>query len=780
MVEKVTRKSYDIEGIVQGVGFRPTLYHLAINAGLAGWVQNRSGVVRLVLQGPANTIDQFIEHLPSRIQEPGCISTITLVDADVGTDPEAMDGFRIIESSSDDEVRIAIPADLAVCDECLREIADPANRRFRYAFTTCTLCGPRYTVVNGMPYDRERTTMQPFQLCDNCRDEYENPSDRRFHAETIACPDCGPLLTLKDSSTRRIDGDAISGAQNALANGLIVAVRGIGGYLLAADAFNRGALETLRTRKCRPHKPFAVMARDIQTVMRYCDVPESSIPVLQSRKRPIVILDVRDNVIEEGLLPIDLITPDTRTMGVMLPTSPLHDLLLSPDKTRESAGFELLIMTSGNRRGEPICLSNSEAEEALTGVADVFLGHDRDINLRNDDSLAIVQRNGIQVWRRARGYAPDPIRIAPTLDRCVLALGAEMKNAVAIGYDNEVVLSPHIGDLETPEALDGFNQVVECLPAFLDKTPEAVAVDLHPDMHSTVAGEAIAKKLGIPLIRVQHHYAHAAACLAEHGREDGICLVLDGTGYGNDGTIWGAELIRVKPDGFQRLSTFSPAPLPGGDAAVNRPARQVIGRWIHAGIPFTNDWLSVLGIEEAEAEVWRQQCHSGLNAPLSHAAGRVFDAFSAILGIAPNHVTYEGQPAIRLEAAAMRSSALKDLPELRYTTRETDGVLLVDWTPAFAALAEKPENIEENRYEWALAVHHAVARAALEMIEYGLSSREEEFIGLSGGVFMNRILNDVLVPALAEKGISALIHRQVPPNDGGIAFGQSIIGGRYR
>jgi hydrogenase maturation protein HypF len=779
MVESVTRKSYDIEGIVQGVGFRPTLYRLAVEAGLAGWVQNRTGVVRLVLEGPGETIDRFIDRLPARVQEPGRIAAITLVDTAGSTDAVALDGFSIIESSSDDEVRITIPADLAVCNECLDEIADPGNRRYRYAFTTCTLCGPRYTVVNGMPYDRERTTMQPFQLCEQCRNEYENPSDRRFHAETIACPECGPSPALKDAAACSIDGDAIAGAQTALADGLILAVRGIGGYLLAADAFSREALENLRTRKRRPHKPFAVMARDMETIMRYCEVPDAAIPVLQSRERPIVIMDVKSCIVEEGLLPLDLITPDTGTMGVMLPTSPLHELLLAPAPREGTGGFELLIMTSGNKRGEPICLSNSEAEKALTGIADRFLEHNREINLRNDDSLTIVQCDKAQVWRRARGYVPHPIPVAPALDRCVLALGAEIKNAVAIGYDNEVVLSPHIGDLETPEALDGFRQVADCLPGFLDKTPEALAVDLHPDMHSTIAGERMAENLGIPLVRVQHHHAHAAACLAEHGRESGLCLVLDGTGYGGDGTIWGAELIRVEPDAFQRLATFSPVPLPGGDAAVNQPARQVIGRWIHADVPFTNDWFSLLGIEEAEANVWSRQCSGGINAPLSHAAGRVFDAFSAILGVAPRHVTYEGQPAIRLEAVARECPDHAGLPEVRYTTAEEEGILYIDWTPAFAAMAENPGRIVEKRQTWALAIHHAVARASLEMIQYGLSLCGEECIGLSGGVFMNRILNDLLVTALSDKGIDTLIHRQVPPNDGGIAFGQAIIAGRH-
>lgn len=779
MKSVTTRKSYDIEGVVQGVGFRPTLYRLAVESGLCGYVQNRTGSVRLVLEGSEADLDSFIDNLPSRIPEPGRISSISLVESVVPDDEEILRRFEIAESSDSDNVQITIPADLAVCERCLHDVSDPLNRRYRYAFTTCTLCGPRYTVVNGMPYDRDRTTMQPFSMCKACRDEYEDPLDRRFHAETIACPECGPSLTLKNGSGNTMNVDPISGAQNGLMNGEIVAVRGIGGYLLAADAFNASALEALRTRKRRPHKPFAVMARNLDVVRQYCDLPEVAIPILLSRERPIVILDVKPcSDAEQRLLPMDLINPDTGTLGVMLPTSPLHELLMAPSPDGESGAFELLVMTSGNRRGEPISLSNFEAEHSLSGIADLFLEHDREINFRNDDSLTIVQNGRIQVWRRARGYSPCPIGVAPPLNRCVLALGAELKNTVAIGYEDRVVLSPHIGDLQTPEALDGFSQVVDRLPAFLERTPDAVAVDLHPDMHSTIAGASVAAHSDIPLVRIQHHHAHAASCLAEHGKESGLCLVLDGTGYGTDGSIWGAELLNITPEGFQRLATFSAVPLPGGDAAVDRPARQVIGRWAHAGVEFAPDWLSLLEIEETEVDVWRQQCSTSLNAPFTHAAGRVFDAFSAVLGIAPKNVTYEGQPAIRLEAIAGTHRDTDGLPELHYRTTERNGLFYVDWTPSFAAVAENPQDIAGRQSAWAMAFHRAVASAATEMIEYGLSSTGGRYVGLSGGVFMNRILNELLAARLAEKGIEALVHRQIPPNDGGIAFGQAVIAGR--
>lgn len=499
--------------------------------------------------------------------------------------------------------------------------------------------------------------------------------------------------------------------------------------------------------------------------------------LLASPESPIVIVDVRADV-TAGVLPVDLISPDIGTLGVMLPTSPLHKLLLDPLKGDPTTAFDLLIMTSGNRRSEPICISNDEARLRLCDIADFLLCHDREINLRNDDSLCMIQRGAPQVWRRARGYAPNPIRLKHPLSRCVLAMGAEIKNTVALGFDDKVVISPHVGDLETPEALNGLDKVASSLPAFLDRQPEVVAVDLHPDMHSTMLGRAMAAKLAVPVVKVQHHHAHGVACLAEHGYDRGLALVFDGSGLGADGSIWGAELLHVRPDGYTRLATFLGAPLPGGDAAVREPARQVIAQWMAVGVDISPDWLEFLGIAQSEAAIIAGQCRQGVNCPTTHAAGRIFDAFSALLGFAPRFITYEGQPAIRLEAAARRHGT-GAVPELPFTSSEERGMLLIDWNHAFAMLADR-HTTKGRETAWAMAAHRAVAGAAAAMVEYGLDKSSERVVALSGGVFMNRILNDLLVPGLEKRGLEVLIHRQTPPNDGCISLGQAVVAGGSR
>jgi hydrogenase maturation protein HypF len=770
------RKSLDIAGIVQGVGFRPTVYHLAQKAGLAGWIQNRAGTVRLVIEGNPTAIENFVHTLPSSLPPNARLDSLTVIDTSIVSDCDALPDFRIVDSHGGTEIEVVIPADLAVCPECMAEILQRGNRRYGYPFATCTNCGPRYTVVNSTPYDRERTTLSVFPMCADCRREYENPADRRFHAETIACPRCGPQLWLQAPDGQRIPGDPLRTARQEMARGKIVAVRGIGGFLLAADAFNRDTIRRLRERKKRPHKPLAIMGRNLDVLRQYGILTPETERVLLSPESPIVILDVRNDAVSSGTFPLDLLSPDTGTIGVMLPTAPLHRLLFESLEQDPTPAFDLLIMTSGNHLNEPICIRNDEAQQRLHDVADLLLCHDREINLRNDDSLCIIQRGATQIWRRARGYAPAPIHLQHPLARCVLAMGAEIKNTVALGFDNKVVLSPHLGDLETPEALEGLDKVVCSLPAFLDRQPKVIAVDLHPDMHSTLMGWNLAAKLAIPVVEIQHHHAHAVAALAEHGHDRGLALVYDGTGLGTDGSIWGAELLQVSPDGYCRLATFSGVPLPGGDTAVREPARQIIARWITAGINVSTDWIESLGMTQTEVEIVGKQCREAINCPTTHAAGRVFDAFSALLGFAPRFTTYEGQSAIRLEAAARRHS-LGAIPEIPFASTQKGDLLSIDWSPAFSMLAER--RIVRNRETaWAMAVHHAVAAAATAMVEYALMRTQERRIVLTGGVFMNRILTDLLVPALEKRSLEVLIHRQIPPNDGCIALGQAIVGGR--
>ena len=774
-VRKVIRV-YDLTGIVQGVGLRPAVYGLATQIGLCGWVQNRSGVVRLRLEGDVQAVEAFLRRLPQDLPPHARLDTVSEIKSGELAEEKGSDDFRILPSEMSGRTTVVIPADLALCADCRREILDPRNRRYGYAFTTCTRCGPRYTVVESMPYDRERTTLSAFPLCSACRAEYADPRDRRFHAESTACPQCGPRLILQDVSGATVAGVPLREARASLARGEIVAVRGIGGYLLAVHAFDREVLRTLRERKHRPHKPFAVLAADIATVRRFCEVPPEAETLLTSPEAPIVILDVLPEAIRDVRLPLDLLTPDAPTLGVMLPTSPLHLMLLTPLEGDPVPPFELLVMTSGNRGGEPICLTNEEARDRLGGIADLVLCHNREINLRADDSVAVLQRGAPQLWRRARGYAPNAVLLSHPLQRCVLAMGAELKNTVAVGYEERVILSPHVGDLEAPEALDGLERVARSLPQFLARLPQAVAVDLHPDTHATRLGRRLAEEWNVPVVEVQHHHAHAVASFVEHGVETGLALVMDGTGLGPDGTIWGAELLAVDPAGYTRLATFAPVPLPGGDAAVRRPARQVIARWADAGVASTEENLARLGVSPEEAAVWRQQCRSGLHAPLTHAAGRVFDAFSALLGFAPETVTYEGQSAVRLETAAHRAQGGKVL-QLPFKQIEKDGKLVIDWREAFALLAD-PRVTAGHEDEWALAVHCAVVEAALRMIEFGFNKRgAAEPIALSGGVFMNRILTDRVLPRLEAQGVRVLIHRRVPPNDGGLALGQAVIAG---
>jgi len=794
------RKIFEIEGIVQGVGFRPAIYCFAVDSGLGGWIRNCSGKVLLCIEGKGKRIDTFIEALPAKLPLHARIDNIQFVSC---ASISIISEFRILESERDSDFKASIPADIAICADCEKEIINSLDRRYKYPFTTCVNCGPRYTVINAMPYDRCRTTLVNFPLCLGCEKEYGDPKNRRFHAESIACSVCGPRLFLLDSDGNESKcDDPLNMTIDEIVNGKIVAIRGIGGFLLAINAFNRKAIHCLRKRKTRPHKPFAVMAKDMSIVRKYCNVNEVETKALKSFSAPIVILDVKNGI---DNLPIDLLSPDTNTLGVMLPYSPLHKLLFY------KTGLDLLVMTSGNKGGEPICIKNEEAFERLNNIADYILCHNREINLRNDDSLCTMQDGNMQIWRRARGFAPEPMKTNFRFKRTVLCMGAELKNCIALAYDHEIVVSPHIGDLETPEAVDSLKLVVKCFPDFLKKRTEIIAVDLHPDMHSTRLGLELAKKMDIPIVKVQHHHAHAASCMAEHGVKKALALVFDGTGLGTDGAIWGAEALYIKGGDFSRLATFKPVPLPGGDTAVYYPARQLVARFHAAGIKMTEKMLANYGMTAEEYKIWRIQCDRGINAPLTHAAGRLFDAFSIWLGLSSltrqepidfskldrkpclqsNHnpfcnkdrfaYTYEGQGAIRLEAEAKRAlnKGLKPL-SLPFNVIEKNKMLYIDWDGLFLFLSDENKKIlNGDKHQvistMALSFHKTVVAAAIKMLDYSLSKITTENIVLSGGVFMNKILTDFLVEEIKNKGLNVYIHREIPPNDGGISLGQAVI-----
>ncbi len=771
------RLTLDARGVVQGIGFRPTLHRLARTAGLGGWVQNRTGTVRLVLDGPAAEVDAFVRALPARLPTQARLDALTEISREPLPSEFTPVPFVIRESSDAEARHVTIPADLAMCPDCRGETFDPANRRYRYPFTTCTACGPRYTVVTGLPYDRERTTLAAFPLCADCRREYSDPDGRRFHAESIACPACGPRLTLLGADGQTIPGDPLREARRLLAEGALVAVRGLGGFLLAADVRNRAALARLRARKRRPHKPVAVMAADVAAIRRLCELPPAAETLLTSPRAPVVILPVRPETAARW--PLDLLSPDAPTLGIMLPTTPLHALLLAPTGDDPTPAFDGLVMTSGNRRSEPICLTLDEACERLAGIADAFLTHDREIELRNDDSVCAWNDGAPQVWRRARGHAPDPVFLARPLRRVALACGPDLKNTIALGMENEVVLSSHIGDLETPEALEGWRRVAEMLPRFLARDPEVVAVDLHPDFHSTRLGRALAQRVGLPVVAVQHHHAHAAAALAEHGVDEALALVFDGVGYGTDGTVWGAELLRTHPGGVERLGTFAPAPLLGGDAAVRDPRRQLFARlWSATGgqTGFSKGWKTRLRLTGEEIELWAAQLCAAVQCPAAHSAGRLFDAVAAALGLCREPVTYEGQAAIRLETLAGKAGRGDPLPPCPPRAIETGGLLHLDWSPWFARWAESPP-APETIAEQARAFHDDLARAALTLADYGRTRTGLATIALTGGVFMNRRLTADVRSRLEAAGWRALVHHRIPPNDGGVALGQAVIAG---
>ncbi len=766
MNDSFVRLTADLKGILQGVGFRPTMAKRVAEARLTGWVRNQAGTVRLVLEGPKAVVDDFIDNVEGKLPLQARLESVSVLSRDEIPPQDASKRFEILESAAGDLMRISIPADLAMCPDCRHEVLDPASRYHRYPFTTCTNCGPRYTVVDGMPYDREKTALKAFPLCEDCRREYTDPLDRRFHAESIACPRCGPSLSVVDKGGDSVKcEDPIGKTREVLASGGIVAVRGLGGYLLTADATLEAPLEELRKRKHRPAKPFAVMARNLSVLEGQCRVGPLQKRLLTSASSPIVVLDLEPTC----TLPTELLAPGTGTLGVMLPTTPLHMLLAEPEGPSD-APLDFLLMTSGNRGGEPICVDNEEALERLSGIADLFLCHDRGINLRNDDSLCAVVDEAPQLWRRARGYAPESLRMSRTLERVTLAMGAELKNAIGLGFDDEAILSPHIGDLETPEALDGLEEVLSRFPEYFQKRPERVVMDLHPDMRCTRIGRTLAQKLDAEVLVVQHHHAHAASVMCEHGLEEALALVFDGTGLGTDGNIWGSELLHVTPGGFSRLGTIAAAPLLGGDAAVREPVRQLAARFFSQGLAFTGPWMTRLGVTDEEAQLWSLQHDKKLGTHMSHGAGRLFDAVSVALGVSPSRITYEGQAAITLEGAARRADKAATL-EGGYEVRVEDGMLQLDFAPLFAWLhGACPAPGQAPGL--ALAFHHLLVRGALDMARHGAKKTGPLPVVLSGGVMMNRVFAQGAAKALRNEGFAVFLHRQVPPNDGGIALGQ--------
>lgn len=730
-------------GIVQGVGFRPTVYRIAQALELGGFVRNEADGVAIEVEGGAAFVARFAHELRRALRPPARIDTL----ATCTLPPTGENQFRIRASDASANVFTpAIPPDLAPCDACLAEMRDPGNRRRGHAFVSCVGCGPRYSVMRGLPYDRRLTTMASFPLCAECAGEYGDPADRRFHAEPIACPSCGPRLSFR-SGGAVFEGDAaLDAALRALRQGAIVAVKGVGGYVLAADATDEDAVARLRERKRRPHKPFAVLVRDLAHAETVGQLDPCAWNALRSSARPIVIVPRKDDA---PLAPS--VAPGLRDIGLFLPPSPLQQLLAD-------RGPPLLVMTSGNVSDEPIAFRDAEALLRLAAVADAFLLHDRAIERRTDDSVVRPIGGHAVPIRRARGYVPQPVRLA-TAGPAVLAVGGGGKNTVCLARGRDAWLSAHIGDLDHPEGWAAFRETVVDLQRMLGVSPVVVAHDLHPDLPPT----RWAERSGLRRIGVQHHHAHLAACLAEHGMEGpALGVIFDGTGYGADGTLWGGEFLVGGLRGFERLAHLVPLPLPGGEAAIRAPWRAALAALHAAGE--SADLLVAQG--ERERAAVAGLLRSDVACPRSTGAGRWFDAVAALCGLC-SVASYDGQAAMLLEAAAAREI----LPPYPFELQADDQV---DLRPTIRAIAR---DLRHGVYPGAVAArfHETVAAAIDTCCARLLEAGAPRLAVLSGGCFQNRRLTERTAALLTARGFHVLQHRQVPPNDGGLALGQAAI-----
>ena len=735
---------------MQGVGFRPFVYRLATSLGLAGSVCNTAAGVVIEIEGPAESVEEFLRRL---VAEAPPLARISLL-AVRGREPAGLRGFRIIESAPGRRPTALIPPDVALCADCAREIGDPSDRRFGYPFTNCTNCGPRFTIVRGIPYDRPQTTMAGFAMCADCAREYRDPGDRRFHAEPVACPACGPHLSLDGAATRD-DRAVLDAAARLLRQGQIVAIKGLGGYHLACDARNPTAVETLRRRKGRGLKPFAVMVRDVAEARRVAQVSAAAEALLTSPESPITILPRRDG----GGLAAG-IAPRQRTVGVMLPYTPLHRLLFAQSPPA-------LVMTSGNLAEEPIEHRDEEARRKLGAIADRILSHNREIAVACDDSVVRVDGELVIPVRRARGYVPRsvPVDVEGPL---VLAVGAQQKSTFCLLRDGEAILSQHIGDLDSAETLDYFDRAVAHFQELFEVRPEVVVHDLHPGYLATQWAKS---RGGVKLVAVQHHHAHVASVMAELGLEGPVIgVAYDGTGYGADGTVWGGEILLADRTGFERAYHLRPVPLPGGEGAIRRPARMAIAHLVDAlGDEAVNVARRLMPhVSETEARVVARQAERGINSPLCSSMGRLFDAVAAMLGATPE-ATYEGQPAMELEAMADGGAAdAEPLPFLL-----DNGV--IDTRPVVRAVVEETERGLEAA-DLAARFHETVVQFTVQACRRVRDGGGPADVVLCGGVMQNARLVGRLLEGLTEAGLRPHLHREVPPNDGGLSLGQAVVG----
>lgn len=747
------RIGLDVDGAVQGVGFRPFVHRLAVSEGLAGFVCNTDEGVSLEVEGPASALDRFLRRLDAEIEPPAAIRSRHARQLAVRGD----EGFAIAASARGDACDALVLPDLATCALCRAEIFDPADRRYRYPFTTCVHCGPRYSIIEGLPYDRIRTTMRRFSMCRACRAEYDDPASRRFHAETNACPDCGPRLALWDSAgkTLAIMQQALAQAAEVLRQGRILALKGLGGFQLIVDARNEAAVDILRDRKSRPAKPFAIMVPDLAGAGAIADISAEEEALLRSPAAPIVLLQSRadsDTIAAN-------VAPANPRLGVMLPYTPLHHLLMA------ALGFPI-VATSGNRGNEPIITDGGEALEKLAGIADLFLVHDRPILSPVDDSVVRVIARRETILRRARGYAPLSLRhVGATVP--TLALGGHQKSTVAAAFRGQIVLGPHIGDLASVGARAAFARAIRHMAALHDIRPERVACDTHPDYHST----HIAEEFGCQVCRVPHHLAHVLAGMIDNNVDEPVLGVAwDGTGYGADGTIWGGEFLSVDDTRYRRIGHLLPFRLPGGDAAIREPRRAALGALYAtygASVLGMTDLKPIQSFAPPERKVLATMLARGINAPVTSSAGRLFDAVASILGLSQK-TTFEGEAAMALEFAAER--ATEATPLLSCDVVEEDGMLMLDWRPLLKSILEATHRAIPAA-DIAAGFHDRLAEAIT-----GIATRlGRRSVLLTGGCFQNGQLTARAVFRLREAGLDPYWHHGIPPNDGGLAVGQAVF-----
>jgi hydrogenase maturation protein HypF len=749
------RKAIEITGIVQGVGFRPYVYRLALQRNLAGFITNTAAGVSIEVEGPAEAVDDFVSKLPMEAPPLARITQVGANDIPARDDGE----FRILPSRPGESRRVLISPDVAICDDCLRELFDPSDRRFHYPFINCTNCGPRYTIVRDIPYDRARTSMAVFPMCADCQREYDDPINRRFHAQPNACWKCGPQVELWDGEGKRVEAaDPIAEAAARLQAGYVVAVKGLGGFHLAVDATNPAAVSRLREGKRRVEKPFAIMAPSYEAVRNLCELDDASRPMLESPERPIVLLRKKSRS-----LITELVAPFNREYGVFLPYTPLHHLLFA------AGHFQALVMTSGNISEEPIAIDNPEAVGRLRGIADFFLVHNRDILLRCDDSVVRVTGGQPRQLRRSRGYVPVPVFLNEDLPP-ILAAGGELKNTVCLTKGRHAFLSQHIGDLENLESYGFFETTISRFKRILEVEPQLLAYDLHPDYFSTrwALGQNSIERVG-----VQHHHAHIASCMAENRLEGKVIgIALDGTGYGTDGAVWGGEVLLATYADFQRAAHLDYVPMPGGAAAITEPWRMAVS-YLHKhfgetlldlDIPFVRE------LDRRQVAVLVRMLERGVNSPLTSSCGRLFDAVSALAGIR-KRVNYEAQAAIEFEAAMAGEG---EGHGYAFELRPDGSGWIIDTRPLFAALVNDlkcgvPVGIVSHRFHEGLV--DVLARVAtLIHAKTGLDN-----ICLSGGSFQNVFLLEKLKRKLEAEGLKVFTHSEVPCGDGGLSLGQALV-----